>query len=198
MLVRTSEWPFLSSFLMLGLLGGLLLGVAYGDKLTCEQSTDRTRAETTAAPENTDTVTLPNGQKVALDELAPGRPAAIVVMKGAWCPVCQRQLKRLSYQMAKVQFEGGAVFGLSTADAAKNRQLVRQLELNFPIVSDVDRDLLERFGLWLDGRGHAMPGVIFLNADGEPVKVHRGRYPGDPQDAMILGALEELAAGSGR
>lgn len=206
MLVRPSNWPFISSFLVIGLIGGVIGGFAYQDELSsmleCEKGADKAKKEAAQPTERPESpkpeesspteLTLPSGEDVALDELAPGRPAAIVVMKGAWCPVCQKQLRRLSHQMTKVQFDGAAVFGLTTAEPSKNRRLVGSLGLNFPVLSDASKDLHERFGLWLDQKCHAMPGVIFLNADGEPVKVHKGRYPESPQDSMILRTLQGI------
>lgn len=201
MVVRRKHWPLLIALFVLGPIAGAVFGAFCGAPLVegffgCEQAqqepatTAPSPTATFERPESTEPrVQLPNGEHVELAELAPGRKVAVVVMKGPWCPVCQRQLRAVSDRLHEVQDAGGAVFGLSTGDVHTNQRLVRKLGLDFPIVSDPDYRVLEKLGMWLPRREYAMPGVIFLDEHGQIESIHRGRYPGKPQGDFILDRL---------
>jgi peroxiredoxin len=85
------------------------------------------------------------------------------------------------------------VFGLTTAGPHQNRKLRHRLDLGFPILGDPSRTLHQQFDLWLEDRGHAMPGIIFLNEDGGVAKIHRVRYPGQRQERRILRELRRIS-----
>jgi peroxiredoxin len=198
MIVRRKYWSLLIALFILGPISGALLGAHFGapflDGIFADApaQTETASAPTTTVEQRAPTspqVVLPNAESVGLDELAPGRKTAIVVMKSPWCSVCQRQLHLLSKRLHEVQGEGSAVFGLSAGDLQTNRRLARKLGLDFPIASDPGHKALDELGLWLPERGHAMPGVIFLDEDGEVESIHKGRYPGKPQEELILERL---------
>lgn len=206
MIIRRANWSVLIAVAILGPLFGLYVGANLSLGLcSSDDAADRQRADAPAATEPEKAhqrgrppqpLALPDGDQVTLDELAPGRPVALVVMKGTWCPVCQKQLKRLSNRMPDIQAADGAVFGLSTSDAKANRQLQNRLELGFPILGDSDKSLHRGLEMWMAERGHAMPGVIYLDEQGNIAKVHRGRYPGQNQTDCILDTLDRIAADS--
>ncbi|MFB6262450.1 MAG: redoxin domain-containing protein [Bradymonadaceae bacterium] len=200
MLVRRTNWPVLIAIAVLGPLLGAAVGAGYvpgpagwltDRHPTAPDQTDATPPDDNALPDRK--VLLPDGDPVALDELAPERAVAIVVMKGPWCPVCQRQLKALSKMGSRLQAENAAVFGLTTAGTHRNEQLRQKLGLDFPILSDPSRKLHRELDLWLDERGYAMPGVIYLDESGEVADIHRGRYPGQPQEQCILQRLSQIS-----
>ncbi|MFB6372100.1 MAG: peroxiredoxin family protein [Bradymonadaceae bacterium] len=207
MLIRRQNWP---AFLAIAILGPLLGAYVGATALSgsCPFSTvDRagasdakrasapTQQTTPDEPERPtfDQLVFPDGDRAALSELSPTRPTAIVVMKAPWCPVCQRQLKALSQRLNQVQHVGGSVVGLTTADAETNAELRRKLRLDFPILGDPSKSLHKKLNLWIAGQGHAMPGVIFLDDDGDIAKIHRGRYPGQKQAGYILKNLQKLS-----
>ena len=43
-----------------------------------------------------------DGSELRLSQIAPGKPVAIVVMKGTWCGVCTSQLQRLHKRRAEL------------------------------------------------------------------------------------------------
>jgi peroxiredoxin Q/BCP len=200
MIFRKAQWPVVLTLAVLGPALGLTFGL-YGDSLLCSGGcpieTSESSPETkTTSPESTEPLELrvPDGGDVALDELAPGRRAVLVVMKGTWCTVCRKQLERLSDRLAEIRQRGGAIFGVSDASPSKNRALMRELDLGFPVLSDADRDVLRELGFWQsdDCHGHVTPGLVFLNVDGDVAKRHLGRYPGQLQEAFVLETLCQM------
>lgn len=196
MIIRRKHWPLLIALCLAGPALGLAAGLFFGwpscpaDK--GDGADQRVEAQNVDAERDDHRVALPDGTELALDELAPDRPVAIVVMKGTWCRVCQDQLVELTDRLDEVSHSGGAVFGLSADKPEANQRLMDQRQIGFPVLSDADPSVLCELGLWDDKRDHAIPGVVFVDEDGQIEHVHRGRYPDRPQTQMILERLERM------
>lgn len=197
MILRRKNWPVFLAIALLGPLLGAFVTVKYLNGECWQSATDaettQERASETADRERAEQFVLPDGDRIALDEIAPGRSVAVVVMKAPWCTVCQRQLKRISNRLDDVQSADGAVVGLTTAEAKTNRRLTERLDLGFPILGEPSKRLHKRLGLWRPDDCHAIPGVVFLDESGTIKDVHRGRYPGKPQGEFILDTLRNLS-----
>lgn len=202
MLIRRKNWPAFLALAIFGPVLGAFLAVELLPISLCPsdakrdsaRQVDTERSETSADDEHSEhRLQLPDGDRVALDEIAPERSVAVVVMKGTWCPVCKRQLKRLSRQMGKLQSADARVVGLTHASPSQNHALREKLGLNFPILSDTSKDLLRDLDMWREGACHAIPGVVFIDESGAITRVHRGRYPGKPQDQFVLDTLQSLS-----
>jgi peroxiredoxin len=128
------------------------------------------------------------GEPVALSDIAPGRNVAIVVMKGTWCPVCRAEVDRLVARAHEVWGAGGFVAVLTDHAPDRNAAYAEHTAL-WPVLSDHDHDVLSEWGLYRDGMDHPIPGVVFLDRDGQVTRVLRGRYPGREQDDMIIDTL---------
>lgn len=209
MIIRRVHWYILAMFSVLGLVGG----AAVGGLFTCgtsgsgyssapapssapAQTSDEAPAELTSADSpyrSNYRFELPSAEKIQMDELAPERPVAIVVMKGTWCSVCRRQLDALSDRLHMATQMGAAIVGLSTGSADTNRHMMRKLNLEFPVLSTTSDQFLRDVRLSRDRSERAIPGVVFLNEQGNIAKVHRGRYPGKPQEKYILRTLQKLS-----
>jgi peroxiredoxin len=133
------------------------------------------------------------GRKVSLAQVGRGRPLAVVVIKGEWCPACRGQLEAVSRRINEVKEAGGAVVGLSTEDPGTNRKLSSELALSFEVLSEPEARLLRQLGFWLADEGHPLPGVLFLDACGDVASVILGRQPGVDHTRQILETLERLA-----
>ncbi len=140
----------------------------------------------------------PQGKKVALDDTVAGRPTALLVIKGYWCPVCQKQLRSTEGLHAKLEAKGAAVMGLSTEDAGTNAMLMKKLGLSYPIYGEPSARLLERLGFWSAKNGHPIPGVLFLDRCGDVALRYFGRWPGRGQNDLIERTLEALLAAPAR
>ncbi len=201
MLMRRTNWPVFAAVAILGPALGLYLGATcmpadwlpWSDDGTAS-APERAAASPSPAPETAPAeLVMPDGDRLTLDRLAPQRATAIVVMKGEWCPVCQKQLRRLSEGLEQLNRVDAAVFGLNTASPDANRRLQQKLDLAFPVLTDPKRDLHDELDLWLDEQGHAMPGIIFVDEDGRIADIHRGRYPGQKQGRYILHKLAQIS-----
>ena len=135
----------------------------------------------------------PDGTKVALADYAAGRPLAVVVIKGHWCPACTAQLRTLSKRLDEVRATGGDVIGLSTEDAGTNKMIMLKHGLRMPVLGEPSAALLERLGFWWPQMGHPTPGLVFLDRCGDVVKRVFGRRPGWSQDDIVLDVLRQLA-----
>lgn len=190
MLVRRSNWPALIAVSVLGPALGLLLGAmaVSGDWFSCG-------SDATVKEQSSERLVMPDGDPINLEELAPERATALVVMKSPWCSVCQKQLQALSKRSACTTGIDAAVFGMTASDAETNDKLQKKLELNFPVVGNPDGDLLRQMGLWNHDAERPIPGVIYLDEQGKVVDVYRGRYPGKSQTGRILRKLHAISGG---
>ncbi|MGM0558464.1 MAG: peroxiredoxin family protein [Myxococcota bacterium] len=196
MLLRQKNWPVFIAIAILGPLLGYVAAQFIGG-CSSDASPEQTVAyiEKEDAPdpvEESHQLVLPNEQRITVDQIAPGRATAIVVMKAPWCNVCKRQLAALSQRLDEAQNVNAEIVGLSTADAETNKRLADKLGLNFPILGDPSRELLKDVELYREGACHATPGVIFVDDNGKIASVRKGRYPGKSQDEMILQTLGRL------
>jgi peroxiredoxin len=191
MLIKRSQIPFVLAIAILGpILGGIIaLNFLEGPACPVEPDSSLATSAVIESAEPTPDVTLENGGQMEIDELAPGKPKAVVVMKGAWCTVCRKQLSAVSEHIREIWRADAAVFGLSDASAEKNRQLRAALDIEFPVLSDADGDLLKKVGLWRGSGCSVVPGVVFLSEDGQVEEVVKGRYPGKSQTDMIITRL---------
>lgn len=127
-----------------------------------------------------------------LQRIAAGRPLAVVVIKGYWCPACTDELQALSKRMKQVRAVGGAVVGLSTDDAGTNAAFKKRLGLDFPLLGDPSGRLMERWGMWMPSMGHPLPGLVFLPPCGDKVVRIPGRRPGLLQTGAVIEMLRTL------
>ena len=140
----------------------------------------------------------PQGKAVALSEAVSGRPTALLVIKGYWCPVCQKQLRSTNALRDKLEAKGATVMGLSTEDAGTNAMLMKKLGLSYPIYGEPSARLLERLGFWSPKNGHPVPGILFLDRCGDVALRYFGRWPGRGQNDLIERTLDALLAAPAR
>jgi len=96
-----------------------------------------------------------------------------------WCPYCKSQLAELGKQAAEFRARGIEVAAVVPEPVEVLKAFTTRLEIPFPILSDQDSRIIERFGL-LDTRGgtfapfKGLPyaGNLYLDASGTV----RGRY----------------------
>ena len=144
----------------------------------------------------TATVTL---QSLRARAAAAGKPLAVIVIKGFWCPACAPQLQALSKRAAEVKRSGGDVIALSTDDPGTNSMFADKLGLNLEIVGAPDGAVFEALGMWMPRQGHPLPGVVFLDpCSPKADRALRGRRPGRDQTDVILNTLKDMSKSSAR
>ncbi|MGL3214843.1 peroxiredoxin-like family protein [Bradyrhizobium pachyrhizi] len=89
----------------------------------------------------------PEGNIVNSTDLLKRGPLVLSFYRGVWCPYCNMELQAL--EAAKPEFDryGAALVAISPQTAPNSRKSVRQNKLSFPILSDVNGQVGEAFGL---------------------------------------------------
>lgn len=72
----------------------------------------------------------------------------LIFFRGAWCSVCNEDLKELQESLS--YFDGKEVHftALSTDNREDSLEMKEKHGLSFPILSDVSRDLLDEYGVF--------------------------------------------------
>lgn len=93
------------------------------------------------------------------------------------------------------KFEGAKVFGVSPDGAKSHLKFIKKYDLNFPLLSDEDKTLLEKLGIWVEKSmyGRKYMGVqrttVLLDSDGKVIKVWEKVSPAG-HAAEVLAALQ--------
>lgn len=72
---------------------------------------------------------------------------------------------------------GAVILGVSTDDLASHRKFVEKHKLSFPLLSDVDNKVAEKYGVWQEKKmaGKTYMGIVrstfLIDADGKVAKV---------------------------
>lgn len=127
-----------------------------------------------------------------LAQEASGRRLVVVVMKGTWCPVCVRQLRRLATMRSQLEEFGVRVVGLNTDSSKKNRALREREKLPFELLSDSERRVTKALGLWIASAGHPMPAIVVFDRCGAERGRLTGRRPGQRPESALLQMLAEM------
>lgn len=156
------------------------------------------------------------GTAVRLADLLAEGPVVLSFYRGAWCPICNLELRALQAVLGDLEAAGARLVAISPQ--APDPSLVERLDLGFVVCSDLDqsiaaayrlrfplsaelRDLYEQFGLPLT-RENA-DGTWDLPVPATFVIDHRGvvrarhvdpDYRARMEPAAILAAVRDLAA----
>jgi peroxiredoxin len=87
------------------------------------------------------------GNTVTSDDLLSRGPIVLSFYRGVWCPYCNMELQAL--EAAKPEFDklGASLMAISPQTAPNSRKSVRQNNLTFPILSDVNGEVAAAFGI---------------------------------------------------
>src|SRR5262245_60150754 len=88
-----------------------------------------------------------NGEKVKLKELR-GKPVGLYFYPRDDTPGCTREACAFRDRRAELKKQGATVLGVSTDDTESHVQFRDKFKLNFPLLSDVDHKVAERYGAW--------------------------------------------------
>lgn len=101
--------------------------------------------------------TLPDeaGNRVSLYEELDSGPVMLVFYPGDFTPVCTRQLCSYGDRYQEFRDLGIRIFAISDDPVDRHREFRRQKQLPFPLLSDVDQEVIDQFGGsgWLSGGG---------------------------------------------
>ncbi len=69
-------------------------------------------------------------------------------------PGCTAQACSLAEGYGRLQAAGYALLGVSRDNAASHTRFAQKFNLPFPLIADVDRTLLEAFGVWREKKNY--------------------------------------------
>ena len=134
-----------------------------------------------------------DGARTSLAAAAAGHRLVVVVMKGTWCPVCIKQLRRLGALDKALKGLGVRVVGLTHESFEKASKLRKERSLKHPILSDPKHEVLSLLGLWRAQWGHPVPAMVVFDRCGKERGRISGRAPGERPERALLRFLKKLA-----
>ncbi|GAC1442646.1 MAG: hypothetical protein NVSMB52_00090 [Chloroflexota bacterium] len=86
--------------------------------------------------------------------------------------------------------------GISVDSIADNAEMVGKLSLPFPLLSDANGALIQRFNIWNEGGHIAVPALVVLDRAGKVVYSYSGHDFADrPGDGPLFDALRQVHRG---
>jgi peroxiredoxin len=91
--------------------------------------------------------TLPDamGQPVALADLLVQGPGVVTFYRGEWCPYCNVQLRGLQAALPRFRELDASLVAISPQAADHSLTLTQKHELDFPVLSDLDQEVIRAY-----------------------------------------------------
>ena len=93
------------------------------------------------------TLTDADNNKVALKGLLAKGPVVLTFYRGVWCPYCNIELKALEAVAEDIRARGATLVAISMQGASDSRKSQKDNGLSFPILTDKNGELAEKFGI---------------------------------------------------
>jgi len=100
-----------------------------------------------AVGEHASNFTLPDalGNPVALADLLVQGPVVVTFYRGEWCPYCNVQLRGLQATLPRFRELGASLVAISPQAADHSLTLTEKHELEFPVLSDLDQEVIRAY-----------------------------------------------------
>ena len=91
--------------------------------------------------------TLPgaNGEPVTLAERLTAGPVVLTFYRGAWCPVCNIELRTLQERLDDITARGASLVAVSPQGPDDSLGLAERMGLGFDVLSDLDQSVAEAY-----------------------------------------------------
>ena len=141
------------------------------------------------------TLTDQDGKKVSLSQFK-GKNVVVYFYPKDDTPGCTKEacgFRDLSKELAKL---GTAVLGISGDDGASHQKFIGKYKLNFPLLTDADRKVMEKYGAYGEKMmyGKKTMGVIrstvLIGKDGKVKKHWKKVASAEQHPAKVLEALQ--------
>jgi peroxiredoxin len=126
-------------------------------------------------------VALPGGDTLTLPDALAGHYGVVLLLRGAWCPYCNAQLRAFQRGQERLAELGVSVVALSVDDEPTTAELTAGHGLTFPVGHSADAAALH------DALG------AFVNRD--PVYLQSTGFVLDPDGRVIVGVYSSGAIG---
>ena len=124
------------------------------------------------------------------------RAAVLLFVRGAWCPVCRRQITRFAANADEFAALGIPLFVISTADPESWASDERLGALAVRYVTDVGGEIITTLGIAADHPDHGTitrPATLVIDPSGQIEFAHVGKHSRDrPEPAAILLAVRRM------
>ena len=129
-----------------------------------------------------------------------GNPVVLAFYPGAFTGVCDTEMCKLKEDMAEFNKMNAAVLGISVDSPWANGAFADKYELNFELLSDLDRSATKDYNLIFEGLGGiegytcANRGVIIIDSEGI-IRYRWGAEPNpgvEPNYEEIKGTVKNL------
>ena len=140
------------------------------------------------------------GSKFRLrNSLGPGG-TVLVFFRGHWCPYCRRYLGKLQSNLDRFARREVVLVGISPEPPGTSRALAEQMGLRFPLLSDPDGRVIDRYGTrngFLTGRSVLPHPSVFIIGPGGDLRFKSidRNYKKRTTMRTIFGVLDEARAG---
>ena len=95
--------------------------------------------------------------EVALKDLLAKGPVVLTFYRGVWCPYCNIELKALEEVAEDIRARGATLVAISMQGAADSRMSRKDNQLSFPILTDKNGELAEKFGIRWSLQDYVIP-----------------------------------------
>jgi peroxiredoxin Q/BCP len=143
------------------------------------------------------TLAADDGSKVKLSDFA-GKPVVLYFYPKDDTPGCTREACAFRDASAPLKKAGAVVLGVSADDTASHVKFRDKFKLNFPLLSDTDHKVAEKYGAWREKNmyGKVSMGIqrstFLIDSTGKVAKVWK-RVQVDGHDQKVLEALRALS-----
>jgi peroxiredoxin len=88
-----------------------------------------------------------DGKLISSRDLLARGPLVISFYRGVWCPYCNLELQALQQALPEIVSRGASLVAVSPQTAPNSRKSQRDNKLGFPILSDVNSEVANAFGI---------------------------------------------------
>ncbi len=139
--------------------------------------------------------TLPNqnNQQVSLGETLNAGPVVLYFYPKDNTPKCTLQAQDFRKRSSEIAALGATILGVSVDPVDSHLEFANQYNLNFDILSDVNREVSQRYGVLsqLNGKSIALRTTFIIGTDGVIKEVFR-EVDVDRHTERVIAALKEL------
>lgn len=144
------------------------------------------------------TLKATDGSTVKLSELK-GKPVVLYFYPKDDTPGCTREACAFRDRLPELKKLGAVVLGISADDVTSHKKFSDKFSLNFPLLSDTDHAIAEKFGAWREKNmyGKVSLGIqrstFLIDGEGRVAKVWK-KVSVDGHDQQVIDALKSLAS----
>ena len=86
-----------------------------------------------------------DGNTVSLAEVLKNGPTVVSFYRGAWCPFCNLELRAMQQELANAEAANVTLVAISPNTPDISSDFAKEIEVTFPVLSDVDNVVAKQF-----------------------------------------------------